>query len=240
MPFNKIAGIILAMGVLIGAAWVAGAQEQIPSQAIIVLDPGHGGSDQGVRGPSGLLEKDIVLAVAGRLKKKLEQNLGVKVILTRSGDYGATHLERSSTANHNLADLFVSLHMGASRSQTADNFIVFFPGSKGTRGGEGARGDGQWQVWRDQYIPHQRAGRELAAIIQERADAWLIRDRSEPLEAGLLVLTGVDRPAVLVEMGSLTNPERERICEERPYLEDLTTLLYEALASFLEGEREKI
>jgi N-acetylmuramoyl-L-alanine amidase len=240
MPFNKLAGIVLALGLLIGAAWGAGAQEQIPGQAIVVLDPGHGGSDHGVQGPSGILEKDIVLTVAGRLKKKLEQNLGVKVILTRSGDYGATHLERSSTANHNLADLFVSLHMGASRSQTADNFIAFYPGSKGIRGGDGARGDGQWQVWRDQYVPHQRAGQELAAIIQERADVWLMRDRSEPLEAGLLVLMGVDRPAVLIEMGSLTNPERERTCEEEHYLEDLTALLYEALASFLEGEHEKI
>lgn len=79
----------------------------------IVLDPGHGGTDNGVRTPSGETEKNLALRIAEALRSHLEFELGARVVLTRSGDSTVTLENRTSLANQYEADLFVSLHVGA-------------------------------------------------------------------------------------------------------------------------------
>lgn len=79
----------------------------------IVLDPGHGGTDKGVRTPSGESEKNLALGIAEALRSYLEFELGARVVLTRSGDSTVTLETRTSLANQYEADLFVSLHVGA-------------------------------------------------------------------------------------------------------------------------------
>ena len=81
----------------------------------IVLDPGHGGRDTGTIGPTGLREKDIVLDVAIRLKKLIEEGMGSEVVLTREGDTLPSLGARTSLANEHQADLFLSIHVNASR-----------------------------------------------------------------------------------------------------------------------------
>jgi N-acetylmuramoyl-L-alanine amidase len=80
----------------------------------VVIDAGHGGTDMGAKGASGAMEKDIALDVAKRLKTAIESRLGLRVLLTRDTDRDVTIDERSSVANNNKADLFVSLHLNAS------------------------------------------------------------------------------------------------------------------------------
>ncbi len=82
----------------------------------IVLDPGHGGADPGAQGVDGLLEKDVTLAIAQRLKRRLEESSNAKVLLTRETDTTRTLAERTAFANANSADLFVSIHANADRS----------------------------------------------------------------------------------------------------------------------------
>ncbi|MEO6025655.1 MAG: N-acetylmuramoyl-L-alanine amidase, partial [Candidatus Binatia bacterium] len=82
----------------------------------IVLDPGHGGADPGAQGVNGILEKDVVLAIAQRLKRRLEESSNAKVLLTRETDATRTLAERTAFANANSADLFVSIHANADRS----------------------------------------------------------------------------------------------------------------------------
>ena len=78
----------------------------------IVLDPGHGGTDNGLRAPSGETEKNLALRIAEALRSHLEYELGARVVLTRSGDSTVTLENRTSLANQYEADLFVSLHVG--------------------------------------------------------------------------------------------------------------------------------
>jgi N-acetylmuramoyl-L-alanine amidase len=84
-----------------------------PTVRTIVLDPGHGGTEDGVRGASGTVEKDVTLGVARKLKAMLEGRLGVRVMLTRDGDSSVTLDDRAALANNNKADVFVSIHANA-------------------------------------------------------------------------------------------------------------------------------
>src|SRR6202035_5398527 len=80
----------------------------------IVLDPGHGGDDTGVKGAAGILEKNVALAVARRAKGVIEGRLGIRVLLTRDEDTKPDADTRAAVANNNKADLFISLHANGS------------------------------------------------------------------------------------------------------------------------------
>lgn len=92
----------------------------------VVLDAGHGGDDFGAVGPNGLLEKDIVLEVALELEPLLRENLGAQVFLTRRVDHALSLAERTAMANDVEADLFISLHVNASRKKRAYGLEVYY------------------------------------------------------------------------------------------------------------------
>ncbi|MFI5224773.1 MAG: N-acetylmuramoyl-L-alanine amidase, partial [Nitrospirales bacterium] len=92
----------------------------------IVLDPGHGGKDPGAIGVGGIAEKDIVLAVAKKLERKLKQEMGVEVVLTRRDDRFIPLEDRTAIANAEGADLFVSLHMNASPNGEAKGLETYY------------------------------------------------------------------------------------------------------------------
>ena len=87
----------------------------------IVLDPGHGGADTGVRSASGAAEKDLVLAIAQELRAHLASNLGARVVLTRTGDSDVTLENRTAVANQRRADLFLSLHVSPDSPWASDD-----------------------------------------------------------------------------------------------------------------------
>lgn len=91
----------------------------------IVLDPGHGGKDPGAVA-NGIMEKDIVLDLAMKLKPQLEQKLGCTVILTRGDDTFISLEERTAIANTKAADLFISLHVNAHRSSKVRGIETYF------------------------------------------------------------------------------------------------------------------
>ena len=91
----------------------------------IAIDPGHGGDDEGVHGANGAKEKDLALAVARRAKGAIEARLGIRVLLTRDDDRNVPIDERTSIANNNKADLFVSLHANASVRKTTSGLAIF-------------------------------------------------------------------------------------------------------------------
>ncbi len=92
----------------------------------IVLDPGHGGKDPGAIGRTGLREKDVTLSIAKKLKPILERRLGCRVILTRKRDKTLALDERTVIANANNADLFISIHVNASRNRKARGLETYF------------------------------------------------------------------------------------------------------------------
>ena len=97
-----------------------------PGLRKIVLDPGHGGKDTGAIGPSGLLEKDVVLAIAKKLAGRLRSEMGVEVVLTRENDIFIPLEDRTDIANRERADLFVSLHTNASPNPQARGIETYY------------------------------------------------------------------------------------------------------------------
>ena len=96
-----------------------------PGQTLrIALDPGHGGNAPGARGPTGLLEKDVCLALARNLALRLESNY--TVILTRSDDYQVELQQRAAIANQADADMLISLHTGAGYVHATRGIAIFY------------------------------------------------------------------------------------------------------------------
>ena len=106
------------------------APQQAPGVRTIVLDPGHGGTETGAIGPSGIQEKELTLTLARELEARLESQLGVRVILTRNEDANLPHDARTAIANQNRADLFISLHLNSSLGSGAHGAETYFLGAE--------------------------------------------------------------------------------------------------------------
>jgi N-acetylmuramoyl-L-alanine amidase len=213
----------------------------------VVIDPGHGGAEPGSKGPSGSLEKDITLAVARRLKASLETRLGVRAILTRDSDETVGLEQRAAVANNNKADVFLSLHANASVRPVASGAEIFYLSLEeyGDRAQRIAKGSSEtlpvvgggvrdievipWEMAQARYIPQ-------SAALAEAVEASF-RDRV-PLSARALqqapfrVLVGANMPAVLIEMGFLSNPEQEKQLSSSGYQDTLVQALVDAIVRF--------
>ena len=109
----------------------AGAgQPRLDPLRLIVLDAGHGGHDPGATGPSGLTEKEVVLDVTRRVTRMVEEDLGIKVALTRSTDVFVPLRDRTNFANKQRADLFVSIHANAHPRAVSEGVETYFLSSE--------------------------------------------------------------------------------------------------------------
>lgn len=91
----------------------------------VMIDPGHGGKDSGAIGPTGLKEKDVVLAIGRKIRAKLSRTGEFDVRMTRDEDVFIPLEERTAMANKGRADIFVSLHINASRNRRAEGFSTY-------------------------------------------------------------------------------------------------------------------
>jgi N-acetylmuramoyl-L-alanine amidase len=211
----------------------------------IALDPGHGGDDEGTKGASGTKEKDVTLAVARKLKALLEQKLGVRVLLTREDDRSVPIDERTATANNGKADLFISLHANASwrpalagatistaRFQhQAEQAARSLPSELVPAIG-GAPRDIEFVPWDVAQIPHLEQSATLARAIEAQ-----LRGRvplaMTPLDAApLRILEPANMPAVLIEMGYLTNAEQEKQLAGADFQNTLAQALVDAVMKY--------
>lgn len=215
----------------------------------VVIDPGHGGADRGTRG-GGTEEKAVTLAVARRLKSALEARLGVRVILTRDGD-GALGLdERAAVANNNKADLFISLHANASVREAAAGAQVFYLsleeyGDEAQRAalappetlpvfGGGTR-DIEVVAWRLAQARHIARSATLARTVEAALRARVPMSERALQQGPLRVLVGANMPAVLVEMGFLTNPAQATQLASDAYQNSIVQALVDAVIQFRDG-----
>jgi N-acetylmuramoyl-L-alanine amidase len=191
----------------------------------IVIDAGHGGDDNGARGPQGTLEKSVTLSVARRLKAGIEARLGTRVILTRDGDQTVGLDQRAAVANNNKADLFISLHANASVRPAVAGAQVYYLalegyGEEALRAAQAPRdalpvvGGGTrdievipWEMAQVRYIDQSGAlARAIEAALRERVPMSARSLQQAPFR----VLVGANMPAVLVELGFLTNTAEEQ------------------------------
>lgn len=215
-----------------------------PLVGIVAIDPGHGGDDVGAKGGKGTLEKNLTLAVARRLKGQLESRLGIRVILTREDDRGLGLDERAAVANNNKADLFISLHANASfvpAVKGATIYIADFATPDATRvatpatrlpvvgGGTREIALVPWDIAQLGFV--QRSG-EMARFVGTELQAH-VPLVDPPIErAPFRVLESANMPAILIEIGYLTNPDQEAQLASEEFQVTLAQALFDAIVKY--------
>jgi N-acetylmuramoyl-L-alanine amidase len=210
----------------------------------IAIDPGHGGDDDGVRSAEGAKEKDLTLAIARRVKAAIESRLGLRVLLTRDDDRSVPVDERASVANNNKADLFVSLHVNGSMRAAASGASIWVAAfdrdaaQASTGGAERvpAFGGGTREIelvpWDFAQTRHLDQSSAFASLLEET-----FHDRvplaAHPVDrAPLRVLESANMPAVLVEVGYLTNRDQAKLIGGDAFQNGLVQALFDAIVRF--------
>jgi N-acetylmuramoyl-L-alanine amidase len=221
-------------------------QKKVDRLVIVALDPGHGGEDPGAIGPTGLREKDVVLAVALALRDKLNAQPNMRAFLTRDGDYFVPLGERVAKARRVQADLFISLHADAFTRPQARGASVFALSDRGATstaarwlankenaadavGGVNLRASKDATVMRTlldmstaaQVKDSLRAGGEVLGELDRVAR--LHKPRVE--QAAFAVLKAPDIPSILVETAFISNPQEERQLADPEYRRRLVEAL---------------
>ncbi len=212
-----------------GLALGAGPQGPRPDllPCVIVIDPGHGGEDTGAVGPRGALEKDITLGVAKKLSVSLRDKTGCAVVLTRDDDTFIPLEQRTAMANRVSADIFISIHVNAALSRTVDGIETYFLSFDATD--DDAR---RVAAFENSFSAlgktHPEVNDDLKEILLDMASTESHHESSalaESVQTSLLksarredrgvkqapfaVLVGATMPAILVEVGFISNPREE-------------------------------
>ena len=233
------------------AAPAAGVRSKVPAPSarpapkrpdvarliIVVLDAGHGGEDPGARGYRGTYEKNVTLAIAQKLKARIDQEPNMRAVLTRDGDYYLPLQTRVEKAQRVRADLFVSIHADAFIRPHARGASVFALSEKGATSAAaswlanrenaadligGVNLDGK-----DRYLKMTLADLSLTAQINDSlklgravlAELGGINDlhKADVEQAGFAVLKAPDIPSILVETAFISNPEEEKRLKSAAY-----------------------
>ncbi len=217
----------------------------------VVIDPGHGGHDQGTSGPKGLLEKDVVLDISKRLGALIEQRMGSEVIYTRTDDTFIPLEARTALANDKHADLFLSIHANSSpypRITGIETFYLNFTDSKAdldVAARENASSQKSIFELRDiiqKITQHDKAeeSREFASRVQTALYAFsahtLPGSRNRGVKkAPFVVLIGANMPSVLAEIGFLSNPREEALLRKSDYRQKLAEALYRGVSKYADS-----
>src|SRR5579885_3147594 len=217
----------------------------------VVIDPGHGGHDQGTQGPRGLLEKDLVLDVAKRLGKLIEERMSAEVIFTRTDDTFIPLQERTALANDKKADLFLSIHANSSRypriAVVESYYLNFtaFQDAMEVAARENASSDKSIFELHDliqKITLHEKVeeSKEFASRIQSSLQAFEARSFPQSKNRGVkrapfVVLIGAQMPSVLTEVGFLTNPREEALLRKPEYRQRLAEAIYRGISRYAQN-----
>lgn len=216
----------------------------------IVIDPGHGGKDPGCR-IGGRYEKDITLAIARLLALKLREKIGCEVFLTRDEDTFLSLEQRTAIANMKKADLFISLHVNAHKDHRIHGLETYFlnmatdqsavlVAARENATSEKSISDLQTilndlmlntKINESSRLAHNVQNGMVGGIKTAYADIRSLGVKQAPF----YVLIGAEMPAVLVEVGFLSNRrERERLVDKR-YQESITNGISGGIRSYIES-----
>jgi len=226
---------------------------------VIVIDPGHGGTDYGAIGPRGAREKNIALSIAKKLAKLIRKDKQFKVVMTRDRDKTVTLQQRADIANDAGADLFISIHANSSTKRYVRGWNVFFLAPAKN---DSARAVAQFEnsvflKGRSALGEHQDYDTDtpfndpVLTILNEMimtefqaesydfammADRELRRSLKIPArgvdQAGFFVLNMVFTPSVLIEAGFISNKKEEKLLKSRRYQESVAKAIYRAIKRF--------
>jgi N-acetylmuramoyl-L-alanine amidase len=216
--------------------------------ARVVIDAGHGGHDEGTRGPTGLLEKDLVLDVAQRLGALIEEQMGAEVVYTRASNVFVPLEERTAIANRAEADLFLSLHANSSPYRSISGSEVYYLSF--TTSKEALDVAARENASTGQSI-HELEGllkkialsekvtesSEFASRIQrELYGTWnklsgTTRNRGVK-KAPFVVLIGANMPSVLAEIGFISNPHDESLLKKPEQRQRIAEALFRGVNAY--------
>ncbi len=227
-----------------------GPAPEAPKARIVVLDPGHGGTEEGAKGPAGLLEKEATLALEKTMQEVLSRH-GYRVVTTRTTDATVSLEDRAASANGAKADVFVSLHANASRSASAHGTEVYYlsldasdraaallaesenkASETPTAETNASKRDLDLILWDLAQNQHLAASERLAEIIQGDFNRLLGVATRGVKQAPFRVLIGVNAPAVLVEVAFITNPDEEKKLSSEEFRRQTAETLAGSLDTF--------
>jgi len=218
----------------------------------IVIDPGHGGIDPGATGRHGLMEKDVVLDIARRLRDKLAGAGDYRVLLTREEDHKVFLKERVAFAKNNHADLFISIHINSlppgGESLNYVETYYFGPhtdqrsldlAEQENRESDYVMGDFRAVIARIGDTLKTEESRDLADAIHRHLFSDLKRINHHLFDAGsktgpFVVLLGVDVPSVLVEVSCISNKAEEARLGRPEYRDSVADFLKAGIVEYLE------
>ena len=221
----------------------------------VAIDPGHGGEDPGAIGRRGTREKDVVLAVAARVRAKLADEPNMRAFLTRDGDYFVPLATRVSKARGVKADLFVSIHADAFVKPRARGSSVYVLSERGASSVEA-----RWLASKENDadlvggVNLRTRNRETAQLLMELMTTSQIRDsrkfaasvlselgdigqlhKPQVEQAGFAVLKAPDVPSILVETAFISNPEEEMKLRSARYQDELAEAIVRGIRAYFKA-----
>ena len=213
----------------------------------IVIDPGHGGDDVGVRSTKGVEEKQLTLDIARRLRAMVESRLGLRVILTRDDDRALGLDERAAVANNGKANLLISLHVNGSRvPDTAGAEVLHLQldresaevvraataegAALPTIGGTVRRLDLiPWDLAQARHLDESSL---LASVLQEELQRQIPMSAHPNRQGPMRLLAAANMPAALVEVAYLTNPQQEARLATDDFKTSVAQAVFSAIVRF--------
>jgi N-acetylmuramoyl-L-alanine amidase len=219
---------------------------------IVAVDAGHGGSDPGAMGRTGAREKIVTLAIARRLKERIDREPGMRAILTRDGDYFLAHRVRIKRARDQQADMFVSIHADAYTDRSVAGSSVYTLSARGASD-EAAR----WLAERENAadlmggVSLEDKGDVLASVLLDLSQGASMSasiaaadnvmneldrignvTRRGVKQAGFLVLKSPDIPSMLVETAFISNPAEEGRLKDARHQQRLAEAIHAGIRSY--------
>lgn len=220
---------------------------------LIAIDAGHGGEDPGAIGHNGAHEKNVTLAIARALARRIAQTPGMRPFLTRDGDYFVTLWDRTKKARRAGADLFISIHADAAVNASARGASVYTLSRKGASDQAAAMlANKENQADLVGGVKIADKDNVLASVLLDLSQTATINDsqglatsvlgqlgqishlhRSRFGEAGFVVLKSPDVPSVLVETGFITNPDEEQMLTNPAYQEQIAEAIFLGIGQYM-------
>ena len=217
----------------------------------VVIDPGHGGHDQGTEGARGLVEKELVLDVAMRVGKLVQDRMGAEVIYTRTDDTFVPLEGRTALANEKKADLFLSIHANSSpipRIAGVETYYLNINGSKDAMDvAARENASAQKSIFELQDIIRKITLRDKSEESHEfakrvQASLYSLSTKNFPgskdrgvKSAPFVVLIGANMPSVLAEIGFVSNSREESLLKKPDYRQKVAESIYKGMEKYTEG-----
>ncbi len=217
------------------------AQTALSTSYIVVVDPGHGGSDAGITATNLLKEKDVDLDLAEIVKKNLAVRPEITVFLTRSDDSALSNTSRAVLANRLKANLFISIHCGELLSPSSNGFEIFLPRVSVINPiGRTNASVPNFSLWENPNPENMEACIRFSKIFQDGLSMLFqkIQPQDAPCpflgakQSSSVLLDGLSMPAVVLEIGNLTNQKQAALLNDEAYKQELGRSIALAIEEF--------